>query len=176
MGMYIHMWRVCTQNLATMYGRLTHVDSVWCRWRTSLRPGFDRKRCRKKWLAAVHMHVCTFLPTYTVVLFFLWIPSTKHSSTCIFWSVKSDTRVTRLGEFSPIGWLITLGSFFLITEVAKIFGLLFSTVKVRYQFWPKSVGLPSWRFFHKLIWPPWYTTALDNLGCSRKKDQMCRNV
>jgi hypothetical protein len=41
-------------------------------------------------------------------------------------------RVTRLGEFSPNGWLFTLGCFLKISEVAHIFGFLFSTVKVIY--------------------------------------------
>jgi hypothetical protein len=45
-----------------------------------------------------------------------------------------DPRLTRLGEFSPIGWLFTLGRF-LIYKYAKyifgmfMFGLHFSTVK-----------------------------------------------
>jgi hypothetical protein len=33
--------------------------------------------------------------------------------------------VTRLGDFSPLGRLFTLGSFLKRTEVAKLFGLLF---------------------------------------------------
>jgi hypothetical protein len=37
--------------------------------------------------------------------------------------------VTRLGEFSPIGRLFTLGSILLITEVAQIFVLPFSKLK-----------------------------------------------
>jgi hypothetical protein len=36
-----------------------------------------------------------------------------------------DTRVTRLGEFSPFGSLFTLGSFEKLTELAPIIGLLF---------------------------------------------------
>jgi hypothetical protein len=39
------------------------------------------------------------------------------------------TRVTRLGEFSPIGWLFTFGTFVKITEVAQIIGLLFFHTK-----------------------------------------------
>jgi hypothetical protein len=39
------------------------------------------------------------------------------------------TRVTRLGEFSPIGQLFTLGSFLNIISSPN-FGLLFSTEKV----------------------------------------------
>jgi hypothetical protein len=35
------------------------------------------------------------------------------------------SRVTRLGEFSPIGRLFTLGSFCDIAEVTTFFGLLF---------------------------------------------------
>jgi hypothetical protein len=37
-------------------------------------------------------------------------------------------RVTRLGEFSPIGWLFTLGSFLKMTKVAQIYGLHFPNV------------------------------------------------
>jgi hypothetical protein len=42
------------------------------------------------------------------------------------------SRVTIWDEFSSIGSLFTLGSVFKITEVAPIFGLLFSTVPVTY--------------------------------------------
>jgi hypothetical protein len=38
-------------------------------------------------------------------------------------------RVTRLGEFSPIGFF-TLGSVLKIKEIAQIFWLLFSTMTV----------------------------------------------
>jgi hypothetical protein len=44
------------------------------------------------------------------------------------------TRVTRLGEFSPIERLCTMGRFSRIAEVAKKFGLLFSTVIDMYYF------------------------------------------
>jgi hypothetical protein len=39
-----------------------------------------------------------------------------------------DSRVTRLGDFSPIGRLLTLGSILKITEVAQNFRAVFSTV------------------------------------------------
>jgi hypothetical protein len=34
-------------------------------------------------------------------------------------------RVTRLGQFSTIGSVLTLGTFLKNTEIAQIFGLLF---------------------------------------------------
>jgi hypothetical protein len=46
----------------------------------------------------------------------------------------SGTRVTSLGDFSPIGWLFTLGSFFQKLQnyigkyLAQIYGLLFPNV------------------------------------------------
>jgi hypothetical protein len=40
-----------------------------------------------------------------------------------------ENRVTRLGEFSPIGRLFTLGSFEKNKEIEQIIGLPFSTVK-----------------------------------------------
>jgi hypothetical protein len=39
---------------------------------------------------------------------------------------------TRLGEFSPIEWLFTLGSSLKMTEVARIYGLLFTNVSATY--------------------------------------------
>jgi hypothetical protein len=45
---------------------------------------------------------------------------------------RSASRVTGLGEFSPIGRLFTLGLFLEIAKVAQVIGILFSTVQVVY--------------------------------------------
>jgi hypothetical protein len=50
----------------------------------------------------------------------------------------------QIGRISPIGPLFTLGGF-LITEVAQIFGLLFSAVQV----FQKCIGQHFGRFFSK---------------------------
>jgi hypothetical protein len=43
---------------------------------------------------------------------------------------QSQSRVTRLGEFSPFGWLFTFGNFFLkILKVVQNFGLLLQVIK-----------------------------------------------
>jgi hypothetical protein len=53
-----------------------------------------------------------------------------------------------LGEFSPIGWLFTLGSFLKMTEVAQIFGLLFPNVSATYVLILTESGLGnSWASF-----------------------------
>jgi hypothetical protein len=53
-------------------------------------------------------------------------------------SLFSNTvSVARLGEFSPIGRLFTLGNFVKNTEIAQIIGLLFSTVKAVHYFHKK---------------------------------------
>jgi hypothetical protein len=39
----------------------------------------------------------------------------------LFVNMSSGNRVTRLGDFSPVGRMFILGSFIKITEVAKIF-------------------------------------------------------
>jgi hypothetical protein len=65
-------------------------------------------------------------------------------------------RVTRLGEFSPFGWLFTLGSFSKISKVTQILGATFvhstSCVLIFGKTW---VGVHFVQFFHKLIWSPW---------------------
>jgi hypothetical protein len=42
-------------------------------------------------------------------------------------------RVTRLGRYSPNGWLFTLGSYLIITEVSHNFWLLYSMVKFNHK-------------------------------------------
>jgi hypothetical protein len=44
----------------------------------------------------------------------------------------ATSRVTRLGEISPIGRLFSLGSFMKMTEVVQIFMLLFYMGNVLY--------------------------------------------
>jgi hypothetical protein len=46
-------------------------------------------------------------------MFAFWDPNDKVGK------LMTVIRVTRLGEFSPIGSLFTLGSFMKITEIAK---------------------------------------------------------
>jgi hypothetical protein len=68
-------------------------------------------------------------------------------------STKSGTRVTRLGNFSPVGRLFTLRTFLKIAEVAHMFGLFFPTVKFIYVLIFQTMELAIfWAFLHKLIW------------------------
>jgi hypothetical protein len=59
---------------------------------------------------------------------------------------RVESRVTRLGDFSPIGWL-----FEKYVQKQAIF-LIFSLFM--YYFWQKRIGQHFRRFFHKLIWSP----------------------
>jgi hypothetical protein len=91
-----------------------------------------------------------FLPTISVRLFPI-SNAYKHFSLVL----RVLSRVTRLGKFSPNGQLFTLGRFFLITEVAQNFGLLFPLYRMLINFDKKWVGLHLRLFCHKLIWSPW---------------------
>jgi hypothetical protein len=64
-------------------------------------------------------------------------------------------RVTRLGEFSPIRRLFTLGSFLKKYKRKLIFGLLNTAEKLCINFDKKWVGLHFGRFFRNHIWSPW---------------------
>jgi hypothetical protein len=56
---------------------------------------------------------------------------------CVFWPLN---RVTRFGEFSPIGRLFPLGSFLnLCTEVAQIFLSAFYTVNFYKNEWECNI-------------------------------------
>jgi hypothetical protein len=61
-------------------------------------------------------------------------------------------RVTRLGEFSPIGRLFTL--VLKIIELAQNFGYLLSRYQLCIIFATKMVGQHFGDFFQKLIWSP----------------------
>jgi hypothetical protein len=71
--------------------------------------------------------------TFTAFFFFFFFFLSLHSSALFSSDTRSNSsekgsllnRVTRLGEFSPLGQLFTLSSFSKITEVAQTFGLLF---------------------------------------------------
>jgi hypothetical protein len=58
-----------------------------------------------------------------------------------------DDRVTRLGEFLPIGWLFTLGGFLKITEVAQMHVLVVPNLSVTYLFWQKMGWATFWATF-----------------------------
>jgi hypothetical protein len=60
-------------------------------------------------------------------------------------------RVTRLGEFSPVGRLFSLGTCLEITEIVQFLGLLFPKLCINFD---KGVGLHFGQFFRKLIWSP----------------------
>jgi hypothetical protein len=70
-------------------------------------------------------------------------------------SVEVRVRVTRLGDFSPIWRLFTLATFWKITEVPQIFGMLFPCLILCIKFEKKWFGLHFGRLCHKLIWSPW---------------------
>jgi hypothetical protein len=62
-------------------------------------------------------------------------------------AITTVIRVDRLGEFSPIGSLFTLGCFMKSTEIAQIVCLLFSTVKVMHIFLPELFLATFWAIF-----------------------------
>jgi hypothetical protein len=71
------------------------------------------------------------------------------------WDKGLGGRVTRLGEFSPIGWMFTLGYFF--SKIAQWTQKFFSIVKCRYICMNQDknwVCLHFGRFCHKHIWSP----------------------
>jgi hypothetical protein len=60
----------------------------------------------------------------------------------------SGTRMTRLGEFSPIGRLLSLGSFFNYKRSWKFCGSFSPLKKIcRYIFWPKLGWVAFWVIF-----------------------------
>jgi hypothetical protein len=68
--------------------------------------------------------------------------------------------VTRLGDFSPIGRLFSLGSVLKIKLAAKMFGLLLPTVPVMY-------------YFRRIIgWATFWATFSQSHLVTMKTDQM----
>jgi hypothetical protein len=67
-------------------------------------------------------------------------------------------RVTRLGQFSPLGQLFSVGSFLTITEVAENFVTIFTRIKWCIYFDKNVLGYYIFgRFFTKQIWSPCFS-------------------
>jgi hypothetical protein len=65
------------------------------------------------------------------------------------------SRVTRLGDFSPLGRLSTLSSFIKIPSRRQLSDTYFHG-KIFVLIWTKNwVGLHFGRLFNKLLWSPW---------------------
>jgi hypothetical protein len=77
-----------------------------------------------------------------------------------------ETRVTRLVEFSPIGWLLSLGNFKKITEVAKHFCYFFPRCNLCTNFDKKLLGYisghPGWNPILQLL-----TETVDHVRISK---------
>jgi hypothetical protein len=95
------------------------------------------------WEMYIHTYLC-------ILAMLLWngVTLTELKNWC------QGDRVTRLGEFSPIGRLFTLGSVLKSTEEAQFIWRLFLHQKIRICFDKKWDGLNFGRFFHKHIWSP----------------------
>jgi hypothetical protein len=61
------------------------------------------------------------------------------------------STATRLGEFSPIGWLFTLGSIFKLHNQATFLGYFSPRLWLRIIYDKRRGGLHFGRFFHKLV-------------------------
>jgi hypothetical protein len=53
----------------------------------------------------------------------------------------------QMGEFSPIGWLLNLGSFFLITKIEQSLGLIFAQCKLCIILTKNGLGYVLGNFF-----------------------------
>jgi hypothetical protein len=62
------------------------------------------------------------------------IPGVLSICTTNQYHTVNISRVTSLGEFSPIRQLLTLGTFLKMAELAQIFGLPYSKLKIMYLF------------------------------------------
>jgi hypothetical protein len=69
--------------------------------------------------------------------------------------------VTGLGNFSPTGRMLTLGSY----SSTPNYGLLISTVKATNKIHNRWVWLRFWRFFLQLIWSPCCQPTFAQASC-----------
>jgi hypothetical protein len=72
------------------------------------------------------------------------------------WAHSLPGRVAKLGEFSPTGWFLTLGSRSKITKVAEIYGLctIFQSKGQALILTKNMLGYILGDSFLKLIWSP----------------------
>jgi hypothetical protein len=63
--------------------------------------------------------------------------------------LEASGRVTRLGDFSPIGSLFSFERFLKMRKEGQSFGELFSSVKVMHYFWQKGFFISSKAVRHR---------------------------
>jgi hypothetical protein len=124
-------------------------------------------------------------PSYFQILFYIKAPkpyTIKHWRQRQAWAARlADgpfTRVTRLGEFSPVGRLFAPGRFLKITKVAQIIVQFFHKLRVNFlqgnglgyilgDFFPSSSGHPA--LFKQTRFAGWRLTGL--LSRAKQRDQ-----
>jgi hypothetical protein len=98
--------------------------------------------------------------------------------------MKLKVRVTRLSEFSPTGWLFTLGSFLKITNVAEMLGYFFPQLRWCITFVKNWIKLPQtfWAIFSQTLQGPmlWFLKYFrrkklrKNGVLTRNKAKLCK--
>jgi hypothetical protein len=85
--------------------------------------------------------------------------------------ILPEVRVTRLGEFLPIGWLLSLSYNLIITEVAESLDLhtFFPRNLLCINFYEWWFGLQLGWLFRKLIWSPCPKSTLHICCCTCQK-------
>jgi hypothetical protein len=104
----------------------------------------------------LHTVVCTYIRSHPLCI--------NHQS---FWegrvltclrvfrdALSFSSSVTRLGEFSTTGWLLTLSSCLEITKVATFLGDSFPHLMPCNNYYKKWIGLYFGQIYHNLIWSP----------------------
>jgi hypothetical protein len=126
---------------------LVHLIFIWCIWYAfGTFFQFWYYVPRKIWQPwSLDSNGIDFFHVLRSVVYFLQV-------TLVSWK---ESRVTRLGDCSPIGLLITLGSF-LENYRSKLLGYFFPRQQLCINIGKHLVGLHFGRFFYKLHWSPWW--------------------
>jgi hypothetical protein len=136
-----HQWRRMLKNMLC-----TYIETLYIIWIHTRFQSFTWRGGRQQ--GRVQVFDASFFSTGTDEGFF------RETEFC------SQIRVTRLGEFSPNGRLLSLGSYFENGRSSSNFVLSFSRRKVFIHFDKKCSGQHFGRFFHKLIWSPWQSSCV----------------
>jgi hypothetical protein len=106
----------------------------------------------------------TFIPTYMYVHRYI-----KSLQSLGLLCLEVSSRVTRLSEYSPLGQLLTLGSYFENNRSSPKIGATFFHSNSYILFSTKyGLGSIMGGFFHKLIWSPWCLEVWSCFFCTQQ--------
>jgi hypothetical protein len=108
----------------------------------------------------IHSHLCKtfalYVPTYLTRPSYVNISASNKPQRKLMDNFRPDSKWIPENQGDQMGRIFAYGVVVYLDSILKNLRLLFPTIQVMYQIWQKTGWAMFVRFFHKLIWSPWW--------------------